>query len=282
MSSKPLEGNCPDLRRSKEIDRLHNQHKLVKSAFGGLILCPVDLSSPNVRILDSATADGYFLYDLRSQLVHPNAAELIGTDIADYPDMLGLPKNITLYKQNIFEDWPEDWEGTFDFVHQRACMANAPTFDGGVKVMERLIKLLKPGGWIQIVDGAMPTDAIAESDAASLKIFKTIGAFLQGIRLNPKPGKQIFEMLGKGGVLEAIGRRNIAAKLGKGALSKDLENTGYKELEGLVEAVAPSLDEIPNPPMTTAEFRELLPLALEEARTKGVEMDWYAAWGQRT
>lgn len=38
---------------------------------------------------------------------------------------------------------------------------------------------------------------------------------------------------------------------------------------------------MPNPPMPANEFEKLEPLALEEAMTKGVEMFWYAAWGQR-
>jgi hypothetical protein len=43
--------------------------------------------------------------------------------------------------------------------------------------MERLIKLVKPGGWVQIVDGAMPTDPTNECDSLSMKVFKTIGPF---------------------------------------------------------------------------------------------------------
>lgn len=234
MNSKPLEEKYPGARSSEETQRLQVQHNLVKGAFGGLVLCPADLSKPDVRILDSATADGYFLYDLRSQLAYPNSAELIGTDITEYPDTIGLPKNIKLYKQNILEEWPNEWKGTFDFVHQRACMANVQTYDEGLKVMERLIKLVKPGGWIQIVDGAMPTGPIEESDKPSMKIFKTVGRFLQEIGRNPIAGKQIFEMLEKAGGLKVVGKKDIIAMLGKGAPSKDLEMIGYEELTGLV------------------------------------------------
>ena len=279
MSSKADE-QYPAARNSTETERLHSQHELLKSAFGDLILCPVDLSKSGLRILDSGTADGYFLYDLESQLVHPDSTELVGTDIVDYPDTIGLPKNIKLYKQNILENWPKDWEGTFDFVHQRTVMVNVPTFEEGVEVMERLIKLVKPGGWIQIVDGAMPTDPIDECDLPSMKIFKTIGTFLKGIGLNPMAGNQIFDMLDRAGGLRIMGRKDVASKLGKGAPSEELETIGYEELEGLVEVVAPALERIPNPPMAADEFRRLLPLALEEAKTKGVEMAWYVAWGQ--
>lgn len=42
-----------------EVDRLSAQHYVVKNAMGGkLVLAPIDLSKPDLRILDSATADG--------------------------------------------------------------------------------------------------------------------------------------------------------------------------------------------------------------------------------
>lgn len=39
--------------------RLRMQHEVIKDAMGGrLILAPVDMSRPGLRILDSATTDG--------------------------------------------------------------------------------------------------------------------------------------------------------------------------------------------------------------------------------
>jgi SAM-dependent methyltransferase len=245
MSSKPLEVKYPGARTSKETERLRRQHNLVKGSFGGLILCPADLSKPDLRVLDSGTADGYFLYDLRSELMHSSSAELIGTDIAEYPDIIGLPKNIKLYKQSILEDWPKEWEGTFDFVHQRACMSNAPTYEEGVKVLERLIKLVKPGGWIQIVDGAMPIGTIEETDMPSMRIFKTIGNFLKVVGMNPTAGKDAFDMLTRAGGLKAVDRKEVAAKLGRGAPSKELEATGYEEITGLLVSYLESCKLLP-------------------------------------
>lgn len=42
-----------------ETERLRMQHDVVKDAMGGrLVLAPIDLTMPGLRILDSATADG--------------------------------------------------------------------------------------------------------------------------------------------------------------------------------------------------------------------------------
>ncbi len=40
-----------------ELNRLTDQHQLIKDHMGTLVLAPADLSKPNLRILDSATAD---------------------------------------------------------------------------------------------------------------------------------------------------------------------------------------------------------------------------------
>jgi hypothetical protein len=42
-----------------ETERLRMQHDVVKDAVGGsLVVAPIDLTKPGLRILDSATADG--------------------------------------------------------------------------------------------------------------------------------------------------------------------------------------------------------------------------------
>ena len=113
-----------------EARRLHAQGYIAVDALGGsLILCPLDTSRKNLRILDSATADGHFLTLVRKQLDDPETAELIGTDIADFPP-LDLPNNITLVKQDFLKPWPEKWEAYFDFVHQRLALSIAGDMDG--------------------------------------------------------------------------------------------------------------------------------------------------------
>lgn len=60
----------------EEVTRLTDQHKLIKDHMGALVLAPLDLSQPNLRILDSATADGgsYLHSPLRPQYRRPALA----------------------------------------------------------------------------------------------------------------------------------------------------------------------------------------------------------------
>jgi hypothetical protein len=46
---------------ARELKRLSDNHEVFKDAMGGLLLAPVNLSKPGLRILDSATADGTYL-----------------------------------------------------------------------------------------------------------------------------------------------------------------------------------------------------------------------------
>jgi hypothetical protein len=44
---------------SAEITRLRRQHEWLKSNIGQLVLAPLDQLKPNMKILDSGTADGF-------------------------------------------------------------------------------------------------------------------------------------------------------------------------------------------------------------------------------
>lgn len=45
-----------------EIDRMTHQHEWVKASAGGLITAPINLAQRRLRVLDSATADGEFMW----------------------------------------------------------------------------------------------------------------------------------------------------------------------------------------------------------------------------
>lgn len=66
-----------------------------------------------------------------------------------------------------------------------------------------------------------------------------------------------------------MGRKDVVSMLGKGAPSEELETIGCKEIEELVEVVAPALDGIPNPPMAADEFGDCCHWLLRRRRPRG-------------
>lgn len=62
-----------------EILRLREQHDVLIDAIGSLVVPPVDWTSPNLKILDSGTADGTCsLHCLLSHIVYPVHLDLTG------------------------------------------------------------------------------------------------------------------------------------------------------------------------------------------------------------
>ena len=92
---------------------------------------------------------GYWLRDMEDILGKPHTS--VGTDITEAFFPSNLPESISLRVHSMHKPWPESWRGTFDLVHQRYGLAAAGelTPQG---VVTNLVNLLRPGGWIQLVE----------------------------------------------------------------------------------------------------------------------------------
>jgi gliotoxin biosynthesis N-methyltransferase len=270
-------------RTEQEIIRLHAQHDVVRSAFGGkLILCPIDLSRSNLHILDSATSDGYFLYDLwRTELGDPDSAVLIGTDIASFPELSGLPPNITLERQNIMEDWPTGWKGTFDLVHQRNVLPYTGSLEDAVETVRRLAGLVKPGGWIQLVDYYTPDEPIQDGDKPSTKLLKLFGQYLKRHGFDNSNGRRVGEILKNISGLENIGVRTGVSILGKGE-PEEMAETCKIQVQGIVDFIGQALKKENEPVIPLEEYEKILGAFLEQVKERGVELHWFSAWGQQS
>ena len=74
----------------------------------------------------------------------------VGTDIdaSKFPEN---PESGASYRvQDINKPWPEDWQSSFDVVHQRlALVGGGPNAQNALKSLSALVK---PGGWIQLIE----------------------------------------------------------------------------------------------------------------------------------
>lgn len=245
-------------------------------------MCPVDLTASGLRVLDSGTADGLFLGQLRSLLAQPDSATLIGTDIAPFEDNVGKPDYIEWHKQDINEEWPASWQGTFDFVHQRAVITNAGSWDGAVKAATRLAKLAKPGAWLQLVDSALPEGDISEGDPPSLKFTKALGSFLKKFGLFNRTAGELGEILAQTDEVIEIAQKEATVQLGVLAKNEELKQAGRFWLSSMRYTVAAGLSRVDDPDLISpTEWNTLMDELELEAETTGVEFKWWAAWGKR-
>ncbi|KAH8585286.1 hypothetical protein B0O99DRAFT_647316 [Bisporella sp. PMI_857] len=132
--------------------RLLDQHQVEIDALGGnLLQAPIDLSRPNLKILDSATADGHWLQELRTQCTPQKNNKYVGIDLNPKFLPLSYPLDFEFYTHNIGEPWPENELSTFDLVHQRLSLPGAAPYPLS-QAVRNLFQLVKPGGWIQLIE----------------------------------------------------------------------------------------------------------------------------------
>jgi hypothetical protein len=152
MSSRYDDPVYPVATSSKaDAERLQQIHPVIKQSMGNrLILAPIDFTKPNRKILDCCTSDGFWMFDLRNDIGSEHGHQFVGIDIDETRFPLKSPEDVTSHVQDVNEPWPEPWKGSFDLVHQRLDLSAAGSRPQAV--VNSLLELVKPGGWVQIVD----------------------------------------------------------------------------------------------------------------------------------
>jgi SAM-dependent methyltransferase len=234
-----------------------------------LVLCPFNTTRENLRILDVGSADGWFLHNLRREFTHPDTATLIGTDIAPYPDAV---EQIVIH--DFRTPFSAEWKGTFDFVQLRAVLANVPG-EAGVDLVQRAVELLRPGGWIQIVDGSVPSGQILASDKPSARLVKYLGNMLLESGMDGLEGPKAASLLRAASVTD-IGSKQANVRLGKGS---EIEETSWKWIRGFTNVVGTAL--VKRGTLSQADMDQLTLDVFEEVKAEGFSMPWFAAWGRK-
>ncbi|CAG8766408.1 2517_t:CDS:2 [Dentiscutata erythropus] len=119
-----------------EQDRLHLQHFLMRYLWQSNFSAPINhiLTKPGSKIIDIAY----------------QAIDVVGLDISPLQPTQIKPKNFTYVKANVLEEIPFE-DCTFDFVYQRF-MSYAYTKDEWPSAMNELVRILKPGGFIELME----------------------------------------------------------------------------------------------------------------------------------
>lgn len=153
---------------STEIDRLNLQHQYLKTILGykDILELPLDISKATqdtVNILDVAAGTGSWILDVaripevRSRLSPPsipNTVHLYACDISDakFPgESIKDSSGVNFFLQDITKPFPENMKGKFDLVHM-AMLVWALTKDGWEAALQNIYDILKPGGYIIVMD----------------------------------------------------------------------------------------------------------------------------------
>ena len=137
----------------EEVNRLDFQHYMLRFAFQGNYAAPI---SKPASILDVGTGTGRWAMEMAQAF--PNA-NVIGVDVkppalderaTTTPDADARPANYTFVPGNLLEGLPFA-DQSFDFVHQRLLFTAIP-HDRWPSVLQELIRVTRPGGWVELVD----------------------------------------------------------------------------------------------------------------------------------
>jgi SAM-dependent methyltransferase len=134
-----------------DLNRLDFQHFILRQTFSGNYLAPISPGAGN-QILDVGTGTGRWPIEVAQAFPQ---AQVFGLDLEESRDITGktqtIPTNYHFQVGNVLQGLPF-LDGTFDFVHQRLLVTGIP-FARWPQVIQELIRVTKPGGWIEMVEG---------------------------------------------------------------------------------------------------------------------------------
>lgn len=189
-------------RDFEEMNRLDFQHYVLRHAFRGNYLAPVE--NPRA-VLDVGTGTGRWALEMAT--VFPSA-NVIGLDLNAPPvdekagtgEGEALPPNYAFVPGNILEGLPFA-DASFDFVHMRLLVLALP-HERWPFVVSELIRVTRPGGWIESVEAL----ADERGGPAVDQIMSWVAAMLE------RRGIDINDASRVGGLMQAQGLLNVASR----------------------------------------------------------------------
>ncbi|RUS26342.1 S-adenosyl-L-methionine-dependent methyltransferase, partial [Jimgerdemannia flammicorona] len=139
----------------EEMDRLNMQHYAIKYHLQGNFQAPIEQAlDEGIDVLDVGCGTGIWSLEMAAE--YPDS-RFVGTDVAaTYPSDIH-PRNVKFVRADTTKGLPFP-DKSFDFVYQRS-MTLCYTLDQWEFVIDELIRVTKPGGWIQLVEIDMRFDS---------------------------------------------------------------------------------------------------------------------------
>ncbi|RYP41292.1 hypothetical protein DL767_001146 [Monosporascus sp. MG133] len=259
-------GHKPELLRLIALDATYDD-----ALEGKLVVAPIDMNEPGKKILDSGTADGTWLRGVRSKQSAQH--DYYGSDVEGelFPENMD---GITYFAHSFKDPWPQQYLALFDLVHIRGSLAGSAP-EGPLPVIKNLTTLLKPGGWVQLMEMngfSPPKNGPAMTDFAKMasEMFTGIGV---GDFANNN--KSMLEEVG----LKNVQEKRVIVDLGKKA-KPEFQELSIHGITGPIVPLTSVARTVPSS-FTNEQLDELPARVKAELESEGGQVEMIIAFGQK-
>ncbi|KAI1176318.1 O-methyltransferase-domain-containing protein [Nemania sp. FL0916] len=280
LEFRPVESQYEMGHDASEVNRLTIQHSWIKASMGTLVHCPIDPRKENMSILDSGTADGLWLEDMATTL--PESTKYIGTDIADHLFPVSTKADITFYNQSITDPWPKEWRNSFDLVHQRLVLSACDPA-AAKRAVSELFAMVKPGGWIQLLE-CDHSGGFTPEQAAIYPATKRFGDLvLKTMEASGKSGqygKSLRSWLLEAGAVDVV-ETQMDCPVGARANTEDLKKHTKENMLSVVRNLKSATKDLDNFEFKAADFDTLSTDLERELSATGSTQRFHLVYGRR-
>ncbi|CAG8564121.1 17545_t:CDS:2, partial [Acaulospora morrowiae] len=138
-----------DVSKYNECDRHHIRHFLTRDIWESNFSSPIEdmLTRGRTRILDVGCSSGTWVLEMASTY---QDSKFYGVEVSPLFPTLIKPRNVKFAVANVVEGLPFS-DNMFDFVHM-GFMGLSLIESSWERVIEELVRVTKPGGWVEICD----------------------------------------------------------------------------------------------------------------------------------
>lgn len=160
-----------------------------------LQLCEQLGLAPGWRCLDVGAGTGSLVELLADRVGQPG--RVVAADVnTRFLDAIELP-NVDVRRLDVVRDHLP--AGSFDLVHTRLLLEHLPQRD---EVLQALVTLLRPGGWLLVEDFDWSTSTAFDPDSSlGIKVVQSVRAFLSDRGYDPHYGRRLPRRLSAAGLV---------------------------------------------------------------------------------